>query len=148
MKVSSQSGVVTAPSLEPGTCDAQYLTSPRDVKILLVDDHEIIRKGLHELIDGHFGWKVCGEAGNGKEAVEKALALNPDIVVIDLLMPVMDGIEATKQIRQLCPATKIVMVSMYDSQQPAAEKAGANAYVSKTLTWRDLRDAISCCYGR
>jgi NarL family two-component system response regulator LiaR len=117
--------------------------SRRDVKILLVDDHEIVRKGFCELIDGRSGWTVCGEAGNGKEAIEKSLALNPDVVVIDLLMPDMSGIEATKQIRQLCPATKIVMVSIYDSQRTAAKEAGANAYVGKSRTWPDLRDAIA-----
>ena len=121
--------------------------SRRDVKILLVEDHEIVRKGFCELIDGHSGWKVCGEAGNGKEAIEKTLALNPDVVVIDLLMPVMSGIEATKQIRQLCPATKIVMVSIYDSQRTVAEEAGANAYVGKNRTWPDLRDAIAGVLG-
>ena len=132
-----------SPRLRPVSPNRQHLESQRGVKILLVEDHEIVRKGLYELIDGHSGWKVCGEAGNGKEAIEKSLSLNPDVVVIDLLMPVMNGIEATKQIRQLCPATKIVMVSMYDSQQAVAEKAGANAYVGKSRTWYDLRDAIA-----
>jgi DNA-binding NarL/FixJ family response regulator len=117
--------------------------SRRDIKILLVEDHEIVRKGLYDLIVEHPGWKVCGEAGNGKEAIEKTLTLNPDLVVMDLLMPVMNGIEATKQIRKLCPTTKVVMVSMYDSQQAAAEKAGANAYVGKSRTWADLHDAIA-----
>jgi DNA-binding NarL/FixJ family response regulator len=117
------------------------------VTILLVEDHDIVRKGFCELLDGHSGWKVCGEAGNGKEAIVKCLALHPDVVVIDLLMPVMSGLEATKQIRQLCPETKIVMVSMYDSQQSAAMKAGANAYVGKSRTWPELRDAIATVLG-
>ena len=116
--------------------------SQKNVRILLVEDHEIVRKGLYSLIDGYAGWKVCGEAGNGKEAVEKTLALHPDVVVIDLLMPVMNGIEATKQIRRVRPATKVVMISIYDSQQTAAENAGAHAYVGKSRTWADLRDAI------
>jgi len=143
MKLSSRSATATGPRPKPVEPNAQCLKSQRDVKILLVEDHEIVRKGLHELIDGCSGWKVCGEARNGKEAVEKTLALNPDVVVIDLLMPVMNGIEATKRIRRLCPATKIVMISMYDSQQVVAQKAGVNAYVSKNLTWRHLREAIA-----
>jgi DNA-binding NarL/FixJ family response regulator len=146
MKLSSRSRVVRAPGvgvLQLTPDRQQHPESQRDVKILLVEDHEIVRKGFCELIDGHSGWKVCGEAGNGKEAIEKTLSLNPDVVVIDLLMPIMNGIEATNQIRRLCPATKIVMVSMYDSQQAVAEKAGADAYVGKSRTWSDLRDAIA-----
>jgi len=142
MKLSSRPATATGPRLKP-VSRTLCLKSQGDVKILLVEDHEIVRKGLFELIDGHLGWKVCGEAGNGKEAIEKTLALSPDLVVIDLLMPVMNGIEAAKQIRRLCPATKIVMISMYDSQQAVAQKAGVNAYVSKNLTWRDLHEAIA-----
>ena len=115
----------------------------REVTILLVEDHEIVRKGLHGLIDGHSGWKVCGEAVSGNEAIEKTLALDPDVVAIDISMPGMDGIEATKRIRRLCPRTKVVIVSMYDSQQRLAEKAGADAYVAKSRTWQDLCNAIS-----
>jgi len=117
------------------------------VKILVVEDHEIVRKGLCRLIGGYSGWKVCGEAANGREATEKTLALRPDVVVIDLLMPVMNGIEATEQIRRLCPATKVVMISIYDSQELEAQQAGANAYVGKSRTWEDLRCAIASVLG-
>jgi len=113
------------------------------VKILVVEDHEVVRKGLCRLIGGYSGWKVCGEAANGREAIKKTLALHPDVVVIDLLMPVMNGIEATEQIRRLCPATKVVVISVYDSQRLAAQQAGANAYVGKSRAWEDLRDAIT-----
>jgi DNA-binding NarL/FixJ family response regulator len=119
------------------------LRTPRDIRILLVEDHEVVRKGLYGLIDGHSGWKVCGEAANGKEAIEKAIALNPDVVVIDLVMPVMNGIEATTEIHRLCPAIKIVMISMFDSQHFLAKQSGANAYVGKSRSWADLRNAIA-----
>lgn len=123
--------------------DRDHLESRMNARILLVEDHEIVRKGLYDLIEGHSGWRVCGEATNGKAAIEKALALNPDLVVIDLSMPIMSGIEATKELRRLCPATKIIIVSMYDSQENAAVKAGANAYVAKSRTWLDLRKTIA-----
>jgi two-component system, NarL family, nitrate/nitrite response regulator NarL len=76
---------------------------------------------------------VCGEAGNGKEAIDKALALKPDLVLMDISMPVMSGIEATRQIRRLSPATKIVIVSMHDNQiiSVQAQEAGAHGYVGK-----------------
>ena len=127
----------------PLVVDRSRLGSRREVKILVVEDHTMVREGLCQLLDGYSGWKVCGEAENGKEAIEKAHALHPDLVVIDLLMPIMNGIEATKEIRRLCPTTKVVIVSMYDSQEKAAAKAGANAYVGKSRTWCDLRDAIA-----
>ena len=125
---------VVSPSARSKSPHEDHLESTVNAKILLVEDHEIVRRGLYDLIDGHSGWKVCGEAGNGKEAIEKVLALNPDLVLIDLSMPIMSGIEATKQIRRLCPSVKIVIVSMYDSQRIMAAEAGANAYVTKCRT--------------
>jgi two-component system, NarL family, nitrate/nitrite response regulator NarL len=102
-------------------------------RILIVDDHEIVRSGLRRLVERQSGWEVCGEAVNGKEAIEKALALNPDLVLMDISMPVMSGIEATRQIRELSPVTKIVIVSLHDDESIAAEakNAGADAYVVK-----------------
>jgi CheY-like chemotaxis protein len=139
---SSSSAAILTPAVYMAS-ERSDLQSQREVKILLVEDHEIIRNGLRILIGGYSGWKVCGEAGNGKEAIEKTLALRPDLVVIDVVMPVMDGIEATKQIRKVAPTTKVVMISMYDSTQLEAHQAGANAYVGKSGAWADLRDAIT-----
>jgi len=69
------------------------------MRLLIVDDHEVVRRGIRSLLADHNRWEVCGEAVNGKGAIEKALALNPDLVLMDIGMPVMSGIEATRQIR-------------------------------------------------
>ena len=103
-------------------------------RILLADDHEIVRSGMKSLLDAHHPWVVCGEAENGKQAVEKVMELKPDMVVLDLSMPVMNGIEAAREIRKLSPKTKIVMFSMHDSARMAyeAKEAGADAYIVKS----------------
>lgn len=113
-------------------------------KILIVDDHEIVRTGLCRLIEGHSAWKLCGQAGNGKEGVEKTLELKPDLVLMDISMPVMSGLEATKQIRRLSPTTKIVILSLHDDKTIAAQakEAGADAYVVKTGPSEVLLKAI------
>jgi len=88
---------------------------------------------LRRLVEGRTGWEVCGEAGNGREAIDTTLALKPDLVLMDISMPVMSGIEATRQIRRLSPATKIVIISMHDNQiiSVQAKEAGAHGYVVK-----------------
>jgi DNA-binding NarL/FixJ family response regulator len=112
------------------------------VRILLVDDHEIVRKGIRQGLDDH--WEICGEVENGQEAVEKALELKPDLVLMDVSMPVMNGIEATQQIRQLVVPTKILLLSIHDSTEVAkqAQVAGADAYLTKTCAVEQLRNAI------
>jgi DNA-binding NarL/FixJ family response regulator len=103
-------------------------------KVLLVDDHEVVRQGIRRLIEGESQFTVCGEASNGKEAVEKAATLKPNVVLMDLSMPVMGGIEAARHIRHLSPVTKIVILSLHDSSQveQQAKKAGADAFVCKS----------------
>jgi DNA-binding NarL/FixJ family response regulator len=113
-------------------------------RIVLADDHEIVRSGMKTLLDGHHPWEVCGEAENGKEAVEKVMQLKPDMVVLDLSMPVMNGIEAAREIRKRAPATKIVIFSMHDSARIAEEavQAGADAYLPKTSHFSELERVI------
>ncbi len=104
------------------------------MRILLADDFEVVRTGLKNLLNENAEWEVCGEADNGQSAVEKAVELSPDVVVLDITMPVMNGIEAAKEIRKLSPKTKIVMFSMHDSarMEHEAKAAGADAYIVKS----------------
>jgi DNA-binding NarL/FixJ family response regulator len=114
------------------------------IRVLLVDDHELVRKGIKALFNGS-DWQICGEAANGKEAVEKAVKLNPDLILMDISMPVMNGIEATKQIRNLRPNAKIVMLTMHDSPQIAEQtkQAGADACLVKSGGVEDLLRSVS-----
>jgi DNA-binding NarL/FixJ family response regulator len=116
-----------------------------NARIVLADDHEIVRSGIRSLLDGNHPWEVCGEAENGKEAVEKVLTLRPELVVLDLSMPIMNGIEAAREIRKKAPQTKIVIFSMHDSPRIAEEavQAGADAYLAKTAHFSELEKVIS-----
>jgi DNA-binding NarL/FixJ family response regulator len=103
-------------------------------KILVADDSEMVRRGIRRLLGQHEGWQVCGEAADGKEAVEKARQLAPDVVVLDFSMPVMNGIEAARQIRAMRPKTALVLCSMYLDNQLAsiAHDSGITSVLSKS----------------
>lgn len=81
------------------------------LKILIADDHDIVRKGLRMLLEEHPGWQICGEARSGREAVDKAIHLTPDVVVIDVSMPDLNGLEATRQIRKSCSKTEVLVIT-------------------------------------
>lgn len=114
------------------------------IRILLVDDHPIVRQGLKTLLEGHSGWEVIGEASDGAEAVEKAKDLNPDVMVLDVTMPRMNGLEACRLLRQQCPGLEILFVTQHDSPQMMREalEAGARGYVVKSNAARDLLAAV------
>lgn len=99
---------------------------------------------IRQLVESHLDWHICGEAGNGKEAVEKVLVLKPDLVLMDVSMPLMNGFEVLREIRRLSPGTKTIILSMHNSPQmrETAERAGARAYVAKSSSAEDLRDTI------
>lgn len=101
--------------------------------ILLVDDHALVRKGIRGAVNGHY--TICGEASNGLEAVEKTLSLKPDWVILDVTMPVMNGIEAARQIRTVSPQTKIVFLSMHQGAtfKTQLNAIGADAFLPKTV---------------
>jgi DNA-binding NarL/FixJ family response regulator len=106
---------------------------PMGIRILVVDDNAVIREGLHLLLNRHAGWEVCGEAANGVEAIEKHRSLRPDLMVIDVSMPVMNGIDASLEILKHFPNILILLYTSYLTKQLAevAHSAGIRATVSK-----------------
>ncbi len=113
-------------------------------RILLADDHTVVRKGLRLLLESHPGFKVIAEAANGREAVAIAEADTPDVVVLDVAMPMLNGIEAARQISAKLPATAIVFLSMHSDEGYVlkALKSGAKAYLLKDSAEDDLINAI------
>ena len=116
----------------------------KPLKILIADDHELIRDGLKARLEKHEGWKVCGEAVNGRQAVEMARTLTPDVAVLDISMPELNGIEATRQIRKACPKTEVLILTMQESEGLVRDvlAAGARGFVLKTDTSRLLVAAV------
>jgi DNA-binding NarL/FixJ family response regulator len=114
------------------------------IRILVVDDHPIVRQGLRTLLEGRSGWEVIGEASDGMEAIEKASQLNPDVMVLDVTMPRMNGLEACRVIRRSLPSLEILFVTQHDSPQMMREAldAGARGYVVKSNAARDLLEAV------
>ncbi len=114
------------------------------IRILLVDDHPIVRQGLRTLLEGHSDWEVIGEASDGAEAVQKAKDLSPDVMVLDVTMPRMNGLEACRLLRRQSPALEILFVTQHDSPQMMREalEAGARGYVVKSNAARDLLAAV------
>ena len=114
------------------------------MRVLVADDHEIVRRGLCSLIEGQPGWKVAAEAADGREAVEKTRELKPDLTVMDISMPSMNGLEATRQIMKDCPESKVLVLTVHDSDPLIREvlDAGARGYVLKADAGRDLVAAL------
>src|ERR1700730_10340567 len=104
------------------------------LRILIADDHEAVRKGVCAILSSRADVDVCGEAENGKEAIEKANALKPDLIILDISMPVLSGFDAAREIRKTLPHVPILILSMHESNQlvEEAKKIGAQGFVTKT----------------
>jgi DNA-binding NarL/FixJ family response regulator len=116
----------------------------KSLRIMLADDHEMVRQGLRAVIEEQRGWEVCGEARTGREAVDKARELKPDVVVMDFTMPELNGMEATRQIRAALPRTTVLILTMHESEEliPEVLAAGALGYMLKSDAGTELVDAI------
>ena len=116
----------------------------KKLRILIADDHGLVRRGIREVLHSRPGWRVIGEAANGREAVAKAIELKPDVAVVDIGMPELDGIEAARQIRAAVPKTKILVLTMNESDYliRRALDAGANGYVLKSDLTESLPKAV------
>ena len=114
------------------------------VSVLLADDHQIVRDGLRMLLESGGHIKVVAEADNGRTAVRRSRDVSPDVVVMDIAMPDLNGIEATRQIGRECPDTEVVILSMYGTSEYVfrALEAGAKGYVLKRSAGRELEDAV------
>ena len=114
------------------------------LRILVADDHEVVRRGVRVLLEVHPGWEICDEAVEGREAVEKAVRLRPDVVILDIGMPLLNGLEAARQIRKASPESEVLILTMHESEQVIREvlAAGARGYVLKTDAGRDLVNAV------
>jgi CheY-like chemotaxis protein len=116
----------------------------RDIRVVFVDDHEVIRKALINLVSGTTGIRVAGEASNGAEAVDLVRRTRPDVVVMDVSMPVMDGLQATRLLKDEQPGLRIIGLSMIEDEYIARDmrRAGAETYLTKAVSSTDLLKAI------
>jgi len=114
------------------------------LRILIADDHSVVRAGLRTLLESRAGWEICAEACDGREAVEKATKFKPDIAVLDIGMPLLNGVEATRRIRQASPHTEILILTMHESDELVQQvvQAGARGYVLKDEADRVLLAAV------
>jgi DNA-binding NarL/FixJ family response regulator len=114
------------------------------LRLLVVDDHEVVRKGLRSVLEQQPGWQVAGEASNGREAVTKAKELQPDVTVLDISMPSLNGLEATRQMLKQDSRAKVLILTMHESDPLVQEvlNAGARGYLLKSDAGKDLVTAV------
>jgi DNA-binding NarL/FixJ family response regulator len=115
------------------------------LRILIADDHEIVRKGVRDVIEAHPGWEVCGEASDGQQALDLALREKPDVAVLDVSLPALNGVALTRRLRQECPGVRVLLFTMHDDDETVSGglAAGARGYVLKSDSEQYLAAAIS-----
>ena len=119
------------------------------IRVLIADDHAVVREGTRRMLEQEADIEVVGEAVDGEEAIELAERLRPDVAIVDISMPRLDGIEATKQIKERCPSVTVLILSAYDDDQFVFSllEAGAAGYLLKSIRSRELIDAVRAVYG-
>lgn len=120
------------------------------LRIFIADDHEVARAGIRSLLQGHAGWEVCGEASDGREAVALASHLKPEILLLDIGMPNLNGLDAARQILEMMPEARILILTIHDSEQVVREvlAAGARGFLLKSDAGRDLVAAVEALENR
>lgn len=118
-------------------------------RVLIVDDHAFIRRGVQTILHGFPEWEFCGEAESGKEAIRLADELKPEVIIMDVSMPGLNGIEATRAIRKMQPGVKIVLLTLHESAEllRSAFRAGASGYLLKTDAEQELVKALTVVIG-
>ena len=116
----------------------------KKLRILIADDHEVVREGLRRMVEVEPDWEVCGVAADGREAVALATELQPDVVIVDMTMPELDGVQVVRQIKRALPQTEMLVFSAHESESVIAEvfAAGAKSYIRKADAGRDLISAL------
>jgi DNA-binding NarL/FixJ family response regulator len=120
------------------------------LRILIADDHEVARKGIRSLLESHPGWEICGEAKDGREAVDLAVQQKPDVLLLDIGMPNLNGLDAARQILTITPDARILILTIHDSEQVVREvlAAGARGFLLKSDAGRDLVAAVEALQNR
>jgi DNA-binding NarL/FixJ family response regulator len=115
-----------------------------NLRLLIADDHAVVRAGLRTLLESHKGWQVCAEAADGRDAVEKAAKFKPDVIILDIGMPLLNGVEAARRIHKALPHSEILILTMHESDELAQQvvEAGARGYILKDEADRVLHAAI------
>ena len=123
-------------------------TEQSKIKVLLVDDHPFVLEGIKSCLLKQPGFKLVGEAGNGQEAIEKTQALSPDVVVMDITMPSLNGLEATRRLREVSPNTKVLILTVHEKREFVSEiiQSGARGYVRKNTSPVELVRAIEAVH--
>jgi NarL family two-component system response regulator LiaR len=124
--------------------EQKLMSEQKRIRVMLVDDHKMVRSGLKTFLSVFSDLEFVGEAGNGREAVDNCKRLLPDVILMDLLMPEMDGAEATKEIRSCCPATQVIILTSFKEEErvETALKSGAIGYLLKDVSAEELASAI------
>jgi DNA-binding NarL/FixJ family response regulator len=114
------------------------------LRILLADDHSLVRRGVRSLLGAQAGWQVCGEAADGREALEKVNELQPDILILDLNMPELNGLEVTRRVHKILPKVEVLVLTVQDSEQVMRQvlEAGARGYMLKSDAGNELLTAV------